>query len=382
MTNQRQRAKKKVAKRSNHTSTDETALPTLMDHLKELQGRLFSTVLIFLLIASAAYPFFGMVTEFLMAPLKQGQDLVYLTPGGAFSFIIKVCAYIGLIGVLPVLIFHIYRFFMPAVRQVLLRTVLGYTIASFVLAVAGLLFAYYVSLPAALQFLTGFNLNHINPMLTIDSYFSFIMTYMLAGALLFQLPLIMLIINSAKPLTPSKLMKAQGKIILGSFIVAAIISPTPDAVNQTILASPMVVMYQFGIVMIAIKNRKAKRLAVKASVQDEAPASVLALVPEEVPVPDKPARLVSDIVPRTVTPIHQVVAATPTELVALPKPRTVVGSSRAMDVVSGKVARPLAVPMRDTVPQLAPQPRPEPAMDLPSLTMQSLDGVMRVGKMA
>lgn len=374
-----------MAKRSSHTSTDEAALPTLMDHLKELQGRLFSTVLVFLLIAAAAYPFFGVVTEFLMAPLKEGQELVYLTPGGAFSFIIKVCAYIGLIGVLPVLIFHTYRFFMPAVRQVLLRTVLGYTIASFMLAVTGLLFAYYVSLPAALQFLTGFNLNHINPMLTIDSYFSFIMTYMLAGALLFQLPLIMLIINSAKPLTPSKLMKAQGKIILGSFIVAAIISPTPDAVNQTILASPMVVMYQFGIVMIAIKNRKTKRLAAKAKVQAEAPAAIPAEivtlpVPEEAPLPKKPVILVNDIMPRTVTPVRQVATATPTESVTIPKARPA-GSSRAMDVVSGKVVRPLAVPSRDITPQLAP-PRSEPAMDLPSLAMQSLDGVMRVGKMA
>ena len=246
---------------------DEAALPTLMDHLKELQGRLFSTVLVFLLIAAAAYPFFGVVTEFLMAPLKEGQELVYLTPGGAFSFIIKVCAYIGLVGVLPVLIFHAYRFFMPAVRQVLLRTVLGYTVASFLLAIVGIAFAYYVSLPAALQFLTGFNLNHIDPMLTIDSYFSFIMTYMLAGALLFQLPLIMLIINTATPLTPSKLMKAQGKIILGSFIVAAAISPTPDAVNQTLLAAPLVVMYQFGIILIAVKNRKRKRAAAAEAAQ-------------------------------------------------------------------------------------------------------------------
>lgn len=357
--------KKRVAKRSNHTSTDESALPTLMDHLKELQGRLFSTVLIFLLIASAAYPFFGVVTEYLMAPLKEGQELVYLTPGGAFSFVIKVCAYIGLIGVLPVLIFHMYRFFMPAVRQVLLRTVLGYTTASFVLAVVGIAFAYYISLPAALQFLTGFDLNHINPMLTIDSYFSFIMTYMLAGALLFQLPLILLIINTATPLTPSKLMKAQGKIILGSFIVAAAISPTPDAVNQTLLAAPIVVMYQLGIVLVAIKNRKSKR-TVGTEVRSRQPDIIAVPAPALQPVPSVVA---------TVVPNGQLLAT-----------RSHKPHGKTMDIAIARTPRPVAkvaVPVRESPPRLVLPARSEPAAaSMPSLAMQSLDGVMRVGRMA
>ena len=366
-----------MAKRSSHTSTDEVALPTLMDHLKELQGRLFSTVLIFLLIASAAYPFFGVVTEYLMAPLKQGQDLVYLTPGGAFSFIIKVCAFIGLVGVLPVIIFHLYRFFMPAVRQVLLRTVLLYTIASFLLAIAGIAFAYYVSLPAALQFLTGFNLNHINPMLTIDSYFSFIMTYLFAGALLFQLPLIMLIINSATPLTPSKLMKAQGKMILGSFIVAAIISPTPDAINQTLLASPIVVMYQFGIMLIVLKNRKAHRkakvAAAKAAKQAEPVPAPLQLGAQPVPL-----LVAADIVPRRPAPVttsaaRQAVGMKP----MVPQRRQ---GRPVMDIVPRHPsARQVAVPARTfAVPAAPSSPRPT-TPGMPAMaTMRSLDGVMRV----
>lgn len=249
-----------MAKRTtttSHSSVDQSAaLPTMMDHIRELQGRLFSTVVAFILITGAAYPFFDKIATILMAPLKNGQELVYLTPGGAFSFIIKVCVYIGIIGTLPIIIFHLYRFLMPAVRHVHLRTVLKYTLASILLALCGIVFAYYVSLPASLYFLTSFDLNHINPMLTIDAYFSFVMTYILAGALLFQLPIVMLIINTASPLTPSKLMSRQRHIIVGSFIVAAVISPTPDALNQALLASPMVVMYQLGIIIIWLTNRK------------------------------------------------------------------------------------------------------------------------------
>lgn len=264
------RAKKRmgIKTRKTHKAPEpkEPALLSLKDHLLELQGRLFSTVFIFIIIAAAAYPFFDKIAAWLMAPLRDGQDLVYLTPGGAFSFIIKVCAYVGLIGALPMIIYHIYRFIMPAVQKVRLRLALGFTTASVVLAICGILFAYYVSLPAALYFLTGFELNHINPMLTIDSYFSFVMTYMLVGAALFQIPLLMAIINTVTPLTPKKLMGAQKYIVLGSFIIAAIVSPTPDALNQTLLASPMIVMYQLGIFIVwRVNARNQKRQIVASS---------------------------------------------------------------------------------------------------------------------
>lgn len=256
--------------KANRRTSQSTAELTLGDHLRELQGRFFSTAIVFVLIAAAAYPFFGQIADWLLAPLKEGQDLVYLTPGGAIGFMLTVCLYVGLIGTLPLLIYHIYGFLMPAVRQSRLRTVLAYTIASLILAISGVLFAYYVSLPAALHFLTSFELNHINPMLTIDSYISFIMTYMLAGAALFQVPLVMMIINSVKPLPPKKLMSYQRHIILASFIIAAVISPTPDALNQTLLASPLIVMYQIGIIIVWRINARANKRAQKTTVRDRA----------------------------------------------------------------------------------------------------------------
>lgn len=238
------------------TLTKQPTLPTFMDHVRELQGRLFWIAITFLAIGGASYPFFEVIARLLLEPLKGEQQLVYLTPGGAFSFIIKVCAYVGFIGTLPVIIFHIYRFVMPAVRKVQLRTVLKYTVISMLLAACGVAFAYTVSLPAALYFLTSFNLDYINPMITVDSYMSFIMTYLVAAAVLFQLPLLMIIANSANKLKPKKLMQYQRHMILASFVIAAIISPTPDAMNQTLLASPVVAMYQVGILAVWITNRR------------------------------------------------------------------------------------------------------------------------------
>lgn len=221
--------------------------------------RLVFIAVAFLASSAIAYLFIDKVVNFIVAPLGKSIQLVYLSPGGAFNFLIQACLYVGVLGALPVIVYQIYRFVMPAVATVGLRRALTFTILSCLLAAGGVVFAYVVALPAALYFLTNFNLYHINPMLTIDAYFSFVMTYLVMGAVLFQLPLIMLIINSVRPLTPGGLMKAQPHIILGSFIVAAIVSPTPDAVNQTLLASPIVVMYQAGILAIWAINRRARR---------------------------------------------------------------------------------------------------------------------------
>jgi len=313
--------RRKTANPSGRVDAKTAALPTFLDHVRELQSRLFIVGIAFAVAAALAIPFFDQIVGLLMSPLSPEQKLVYLTPGGAINFMLKVCMYVGIIGVLPVIIFHLYRFLMPVVRKMHLRTALRYTFISIVLAGLGILFAYFVSLPASLYFLTNFDLYHIDPMLTIDSYLSFVMTYVVAGAALFQLPLIMTIIDSIRPQTPKKLMKQQRFIIIGSFVVAAIITPTPDALNQTILASPIIVMYQVGIVIIAWKHRKrkasqhtiyAQSQALKNHVVNSAmPVSHAVEATKMAPVATLPAttpRLISDMRPSAppMTPVVHV----------------------------------------------------------------------------
>jgi twin arginine-targeting protein translocase tatC len=227
-----------------------------MDHIRELQWRLAIVALAFLATGAAVYPFFDKIVALLLKPLGNNLSLVYLTPGGAFNFAVQVCIYAAMIGALPVALYHTYRFVMPAVEKTTLRGVLGYSLSSLLLAAVGVAFSYFLALPAAIQFLTSFDLKNISPMLTVESYLSFVMTYLLAGALLFQLPLFMTIINRIKPMTPRMLMSGQRHVILWSVVFAAVISPTPDAVNQLLLAAPMIVMYQVGIVIILLKNHK------------------------------------------------------------------------------------------------------------------------------
>lgn len=235
-------------------STSEPALPTFADHLQELKGRLFWIAVAFTVASAAAYPFFGTIVHVLTKPIGD-QKLYYMTPGGGLAFILKVCMYVGVIAILPVLVYHLYKFVAPVMTKNRARSVVRYTTASVVLALGGIAFAYFVTLPAAIQFLTNINIDQVSSMITIDSYMSFVIGYVIAGAILFQLPLIMLMINSITPLPPGKLMSFQRHMIVASFVVAAIVSPTPDVVNQTILAAPMVVMYQLGIVAVWLRNR-------------------------------------------------------------------------------------------------------------------------------
>lgn len=242
---------------SNRPAETTKKLPTFLDHLNELKSRLFWVALAFIVAAGAAYPFYQQIIHAIVAPLGD-QKLYYTTPAGGLSLIIKVCMFAGLIGMLPVLIYHLYRFVSPIMQKKSARSLVIYTFSSVILAALGIAFAYFVSLPASLYFLTGIEVAEVNPLLTLDAYLSFTSAYIIAGALLFQLPLVMLIINSVSRLTPKKLMSYQRYLIVGAFIVAAIITPTPDAVNQTLLAAPIVIMYQIGIVIIWLKNRRSR----------------------------------------------------------------------------------------------------------------------------
>ncbi len=238
----------------NHSPSTRTQ-QTLIDHLQELRARLFWTLLFLIAAAGLGYVLQAQITAVLMQPLG-GQRLVYLTPIGGFNFLFKVSLYFGIALILPVIMYHLYRFLEPIMDQRLKRSVSFYSVASFGLAVGGACFAYFGSLPAALHFLTGFSIQNVSAMLTVDSYLSFVITYVLGFAALFQIPLILMIINTITPLPPKKLFGFQRFVVLGAFIVAAIISPTPDITNQTILAVPIILMYELGVFLVWVQSKK------------------------------------------------------------------------------------------------------------------------------
>lgn len=139
---------------------------------------------------------------------------------------------------------------------------------SVVLAIAGILFAYFVSLPASLHFLTTFGSGDIQAIITANEYFNFVLAYVAGFAILFQVPLVIMFINRMTPLPPKKLLGGTRYIIVISFILAAVITPTPDPMNQAIMAGPIIALYIFSIVLVALqpkrfRQRKQEKMAAK-----------------------------------------------------------------------------------------------------------------------
>lgn len=281
------------------TVSNQSQLPTFLEHIQELRRRLFWVVGVIFIASAAAYPFLDMILSVLTAPLG-GQQLYYLTPVGGFSFSIKICLYMGILIAVPCFMYHLYRYLEPLIGNHLRQPTLLYLGAATALAVIGVLFAYFISLPGALHFLTSMELKNIQAMLTVDSYLGFVMTYLIGAALLFQIPLLLIIINRFTPLKPSKLMKVQRYVIVGSFIIAAIISPTPDIMNQLLLALPIIAMYNLGVLIVWLQNRRQQPAAVqKVEPQPSVPERSTQEVPQKpvlVAQPKQPPRALDGFV--------------------------------------------------------------------------------------
>jgi len=223
--------------------------------LYELRRRLFIVAVSIVGGSIAAYAVQQHVIDVLLRP-SHGQHFIYTSPLGGINFLFSVCLDIGIAVSVPLIIYHLLRFVQPLMRATTIKFIFTISIISGLIALAGVMFGYFIGLPAALNFLLHqFTSAQIKPLVTIQSYMSFVSLYLLGSALMFQLPLILIIINRIKPLKPSKLLHYERHIIIFAFIVAFIMNPTPNVLDQMMVVVPVILMYQVGIGLIWFINR-------------------------------------------------------------------------------------------------------------------------------
>lgn len=244
-----------------------------IDHVNELRFRLFWVVCTVIIAGSGAFAVHEYLLEIIQRPLH--ETLYFTSPTGGLSFIFQLCLTAGLVVAFPVIAYHTYKFLSPLLIEKSRLTIFAYIVGSFLMACLGIAFAYFISLPAALNFLTQFGEGSIQSLIKADEYFSFALAYIGGFAIMFQIPLLILLVNRITPLKPSKMIKSQRWVILLSFIGAAIITPTPDPINQALMAAPAILLFQISIVLVAILNRGRKPAAT--------PSPRLAVVPQERP---------------------------------------------------------------------------------------------------
>jgi sec-independent protein translocase protein TatC len=244
-----------------HEKTHKSDTFTFSDHIRELRRRILLVALVFMAASAISYNYHDLLVKIVMSPLD-GEKLVYLTPGGGFSFIFQITLYAGLIAAGPMLMYQLYAFLRPVLPSYARNSALKVAGFATILMAGGVAYGYSVAIPAALKFLSTFAGTDIVPNLTADSYLNFFLAYVGGLALLFQLPLLLIFWHWINPMKPGGLLKSERFIILFAFVAAALITPTPDIINQAMIAIPLIGIYQIGVFVVLAniwKTRKQRK---------------------------------------------------------------------------------------------------------------------------
>jgi len=318
--------------------SDKTEAPTMMiHHIREIQLRLLSIVGILIVGMVVGYVYYEPLFEFIKAPLN--GPLHYTSPAGSFTFIIKICMMVGVIATLPIAVYNVIMFIQPALKKRLSRArVYATTVASLLLAGGGAAFGFLIIIPLALRFFYKFQVDGLVAIISADEYLRFVVGVIITFVIIFQLPLIISLIDHITPLPPRKLLKLEKYIIVGSVFIGVVVPFALDPTVQLLIASPIIILYNFSIVIVmlqqALRKKRAKKTAPEQkaaeptalALQEKHVAHVVAPVVPAIHAPAPTAPLQRKRGMRTIDGMSPVRAAKPP--VAAVRPRAVISDIR------------------------------------------------------
>jgi sec-independent protein translocase protein TatC len=219
---------------------------TIIGHLQELRKRLLWSVIAVAVGIAASFPLAHYIFDILKSRAAD-INLVYIHVTEMFGTYMKVALYCGIALALPFLIYQLVMFLSPALRDREKKYVYLSLPAVFILFAAGVCFAYFIFLPPALKFLLTFGGDIAQPMITVSSYVSIVVKLLFAVGLVFEIPLVITLLAKIGVVSPQKLAKGRKWAVLAAFVLGAVITPTVDPVNQTLIAAPIIVLYELSI---------------------------------------------------------------------------------------------------------------------------------------
>jgi sec-independent protein translocase protein TatC len=221
---------------------------TLTEHLEELRQRLIKS-LIAVAVATVLSFFFIEPIMGILVRLSGGHKIVALSPAETFMTTMKVALFTGVALSMPILIYQMFRFLAPGLtkeERKLIMTAVPFVFAFFL---AGLAFGYLVLIPAALQFLLGFGTPYVENQLRISEFLSFVSTFLLAIGGMFETPVVIFSVVKLRLVSRKRLANYRKYVFLLSFVLGAIITPTGDPLNMTLLAVPIYLLYELGLLL-------------------------------------------------------------------------------------------------------------------------------------
>lgn len=220
---------------------------SMIDHLQELRQRIIKSILAIGAGFTLCYFFSEQLINLITAPAGK---LYYMSPAEGFFSYMKVSFVAGLLLALPVVLYQIWAFIVPALTTNE-RTAMALLVPSSVaLFFAGLGFSYFFVLPAALKFFIGFGTENLQPLLSLGQYISFIISFLLPFGVIFELPLFIVILGKVGLISSSFLRARRKMVIVLAFVAGAVISPTPDIFSQVMIAIPLLVLYEASILVL------------------------------------------------------------------------------------------------------------------------------------
>lgn len=232
---------------------------SIIEHLEELRKRIIFSLGVFIGATVLSFIFVNKISAILRLPATGIIDnFVFTVPTEVFATYMKLAMLSGFIISLPFILFQLGSFLMPAVSKDKREAISSWLIMSFALSIFGIFFSYFIALPFALKFLINFAGDAAMPMISIGKYFSFAGAFLLIGAGIFQIPVIMALLSYIGILNAGFFRKNRKYAIVVISIIAAIITPTQDIFNMLVFALPMWALYEAGIFASWIIEKRRK----------------------------------------------------------------------------------------------------------------------------
>jgi len=227
---------------------------SVLEHLSELRLRLVISAGALLVASAICFTYIEHIRAILTLPLE-GQQLIFLSPPEAFMANFKLALFSGLVASSPVILHQVSAYIFPGLSRNEKKFFVAVLLGIVVLFATGIVFAYQVVFPFTLRFFLQFADARLDPQFTITEYISFVISFHLAFGAVFQLPLLTWALGKMGLLTTQFLRRYRKIAYLIMLVVSAIITP-PDIISQVVMILPLALLYELGIVMVLISERK------------------------------------------------------------------------------------------------------------------------------
>lgn len=241
-----------------------TTQETFISHLIELRDRLLRAVIAILVFFVILMPWAGDLYDLLALPmmntLPEGTNMIATGVVTPFFVPVKVTLMVSFLLALPYVLYQAWAFIAPGLYSHERRFGLPLVLGSTLLFIAGMAFCYFLVFGMVFKFIAGFAPKSIVPAPDIEQYLSFVMTMFLAFGLTFEVPVVVVVLVKIGAVTVDKLKEARPYVIVGAFVIAAIVTP-PDVISQFMLAVPMIVLYEVGLLIASALSKPGSQLA-------------------------------------------------------------------------------------------------------------------------